>query len=153
MTKKYIICDLDGTLCDHSHRIYLAWSKNWHAYNSGCPLDRSNQSVLDFLMYNSHATDENCEIVFLTGRSENYEELTRGWLCAYFDYKHRYHLIMRKEGDYRKASAFKFEALGEFMASKEITADDIFAAIDDDETCCEMYRGIGIKNVIHYKGE
>lgn len=145
---KYIICDLDGTLCNHNHRLYLAWSKAWEDYFSGAICDTINKTVMDFLGYNSE-----CKVVFLTGRPEIYQQMTWDWLVANFDFKQRVHVIMRKENDFRKASAIKFEALGEFMANNEITADDIFAAIDDDETCCDMYKGIGIKNVIHYKGE
>lgn len=50
--KKYIICDLDGTLCDHRHRIYLAWSKQWDSYNAGCVADYVNMPVRDFLSFN-----------------------------------------------------------------------------------------------------
>lgn len=47
--EKYVISDLDGTLCDHDHRLYLAWLGRWDDYNSGCIHDKIINSTLDFL--------------------------------------------------------------------------------------------------------
>lgn len=129
------------------------YMKNWNDYNAGCVADTVNQPVLDFLAYNCHCEVAPCDVIFLTGRSEDYRSETHEWLREKFDYKDRYHLLMRDEGDYKPAAQFKMVKLLDFLAVKEIFISDIKAVIDDDESCCDMFSELGIKNVIHYKGD
>lgn len=149
--KKYIICDLDGTLCNHDHRLYLAWSNEWNEYNDGCVTDPVNNIVRDFLAYNLFK-NRDMSIIFLTERTENFYFETSAWLSAFFDLERENHiLIMRKVGDYAPAPEFKKAAFLNYASETHISVDQIYCAIDDDERCVEMFKALGIKKVIHYK--
>lgn len=146
--QKYVICDLDGTLCNHNHRVYLAWSSAWEEYNSACEFDSANKPVADFLM--RQLQTNSVSVVFLTGRTENYREITEKWLRQ-LGFHGNYHLIMRPLGEYQAAREFKFEALTKWRIENVITPDQIKYAIDDNEECVQMFKELGIKKVIHYK--
>lgn len=141
---KYVICDLDGTLCDHTHRIHFSWSGDWDQYNSLCEYDSYNNSVLYFLF--NLVNDKNYNIIFLTGRSEKVEKETRGWLNRYFP--GGYHLLMREEYNYTPAAEFKKTKL----LNSGFNFENIHYAIDDDESCVEMFKSMLVKKVIHFKG-
>jgi hydroxymethylpyrimidine pyrophosphatase-like HAD family hydrolase len=151
MTKqKYVVCDLDGTLCDHSKRLYLAWSGDWDDYNEGCFLDKINKQVYDFLWHQKRKNK--VDFVFLTGRSEKHRSITENWLMSQMDLQEsKYHLIMRPEGEYLAAPSFKLAALTTWRLKNSIMIDEIECAIDDNEDCVAMFKGLGIKRVIHYK--
>jgi hypothetical protein len=142
---KYVICDLDGTLCDHKHRIHHSWLGNWNEYNSLCIYDGYNTSVFYFL--SSLIIDQNFEIIFLTGRSDKFEKETEKWLNNYF-VSTGYHLLMREEGNFTPAADFKKNKL----MCCGFNINDMYYALDDDESCVEMFKAIGIKKVIHIKG-
>lgn len=142
--QKYVICDLDGTFCDHNHRVYLAWLGRWDHYNAGCAVDKPNLAVVDFLWgLNGY------KIIFLTGRSIKYEQQTIEWLDVYSPTA--YDLIMRKEGDFKPAAQFKREELLHWCCSGNAVLSQIEYAIDDNEECVAMFKALGIKKVIHYK--
>jgi FMN phosphatase YigB (HAD superfamily) len=142
--QKYVVCDLDGTLCDHSHRVYLAWLGRWDDYNAGCVVDKPNLAVVDFLWeLNGY------KIIFLTGRSIKYEQQTTEWLDVYSPTA--YDLIMRNEGDFKTAAQFKKYELADWCAKNNVATYQIEYAIDDNEECVQLFRDLNIKKVIHYK--
>ena len=146
--QKYVVCDLDGTLCNHDHRVYLAWLGRWDDYNLGSICDKPNLAVVDFL-----GNLPDYKIIFLTGRSIKYERQTIAWLT---DYGHRggrgdYVLIMREEGDFSQAAEFKRNELVAWCVKNKVQTYQIEYAIDDDEGCVQMFKELGIKKVIHYK--
>lgn len=142
--QKYVVCDLDGTLCDHNHRVYLAWLGRWDDYNSGSICDKPNLPVSDFL-----GSLPDHRIIFLTGRSEKYRLQTYTWLerhnMSYWD------LIMRVEGNFKPAAKFKEEELLGWCTKNDVVMSQIEYAIDDNEECIQMFKELGIKKVIHYK--
>jgi len=143
---KLIICDLDGTLCDDRHRKYLVWAGDWRSYFEASFLDGVNKSVQDFIAYCK--VYKNCDIAFLTGRPEIYREKTEFWLKNTL-INIPYSLFMRQENDYRSAEVYKRE-ITEILI-KENGLDNIFAAIDDNEKCIEMFKVLGIRKTILYR--
>jgi uncharacterized HAD superfamily protein len=142
MTKKpNVIFDLDGTLCDLSHRLpHLNSSpKNWEAFHSGCVNDAPKQDViaLTHILYMFH------NVYILSGRNGKVEAETRAWLT-----KHRVaynHLIMRPENDRRDDVDLKRKMAREAgltPANTLVVFDDRQRVVDmwreDGFTCCQV---------------
>lgn len=132
---KVIIFDLDGTLCDHGHRSYLADLKQWDLYNAQCHADPPRAVELLILQALAHA---GIPIILLTGRSEPYRQMTMEWLA-----KHEvpYSLLyMRQDGDHRPATVMKREVYEtEIRLGREV-----IAIFEDDERLVRMWRDMGL---------
>ena len=76
MTKKVVIFDLDGTICNVTHRRKFVASKpkNWDAWNKGISLDTPNEAVK--FMFESIVSRDDVEVLFVSGRGEEYREVT-----------------------------------------------------------------------------
>lgn len=136
---KIILCDLDGTLCDHTHRIHHAWCGDYKSYFAAIEHDGVNRDVFNFITIN-----RNNKIIFLTGRPEKCRDVTEKWIrdnIVIDDYE----LIMRADDDFRKAPIFKREQVEKIIDTFGLKK--IFRAIDDDMSCCDMYEMLGIKTL------
>lgn len=122
---KAIICDLDGTLCDHSHRLHFVkpcigkdckerfaigsfstkectledgtkWKPDWDSFYAAMDQDTPNKAIENIINQSSY---HGYDIVFLTGRPEKYSQITQDWLfkigCPIRSNK--YKLFMRPE--------------------------------------------------------
>jgi predicted kinase len=121
-----ILCDLDGT---------LALMNDRSPYDaSSCFDDSVNFPVLAVLR--SYPAEQ---IIFLSGRSDKYEEQTRKFLdvkCAFPNAR----LYMRKEGDFRKDSIVKKELFNNNIAN-DVNVDFV---MDDRNQVVEMWRSLGL---------
>src|SRR6476620_2777274 len=101
--KKIIICDLDGTLADCTHRQHYVQGegkKNWKAFFDGMDKDLLHASLNEVLQVLRQYYD----IYFVSARPDNYRDMTEAWLeeVAGWDLEDEgFSLIMRKAGDYR----------------------------------------------------
>ena len=144
--KDIIICDLDGTLCDITHRLIHVrpeTKKDWDAFFAGIPDDAVNVAVLRVLQ---EMTLGNCgctygmsrEIIFCSGRPERCRDDTVEWLRQAnedsFD-PDNYKLYMRKDGDYRPDDIVKQEILNE-----HIDKDRVLFVLDDRQQVVDMWR-------------
>ena len=125
-----VIFDLDGTLSinDHGRDYYDA---------SDCEKDSVNSELRLLVDYYNHPLCE--KIIFLSGRSDKYEQQTRNWLNRYFpniDYK----LFMRKEGDMRKDAIVKEEIFREHVLPNYYTK----LVYDDRNQVVNMWRSLGL---------
>jgi predicted kinase len=94
-----VICDLDGTLCKVDHRLHTVrppkeweeeialakkekrknihgWKANWPGFFDGIPGDSVNGWCADIL----NSLSEKHEIVYCSGRPDNYKRVTKEWL-------------------------------------------------------------------------
>lgn len=97
-----IICDLDGVLCDHRHRLHHVqssgnnlWSgkpmygdpnKNepdYEEYYASMGEDKPNHAIYDIICRYAFDTKEDCKILFVTGRPEKYRKNTEEWLNSW----------------------------------------------------------------------
>lgn len=135
---KTIICDLDGTLCNADHRRHFVEQKpkNFKAFYEAAKNDEPNQWCVDILEGMDHLL---YSVVFVTGRPEEYRQLTINWLETYIGDKTSYHLAMRKTGDYRQDYIVKQEIYDEYL--KDL---DILFCIDDRQQVVNMWRRNGL---------
>lgn len=152
MTKKNcIIFDLDGTICDVSHRRQYVATKprNWDAWNAGLTNDTPHRAVE--LVYKSlHASRGiiDTDMFFVSGRSDDYRDQTEQWLK---DNGFKWdHLYMRKYKDHRDDSVVK----GEIADEIEKTHNILFV-FDDRQRVVNMWvnRGIWVFDCGQTKGD
>ena len=138
MSEQLINCfcfDLDGTLCNVSHRKQWVASqpKNWDAWNAAMCNDVPNYPVLDTL----YALAREFDIVLVSGRGSEYRKQTEDWLAKY-DVPYSA-LYMRAEGDHRPDDVIKAELADEVEREYRI-----LGVFDDRKRVVEMWRRRGI---------
>tara|TARA_R110000868_G_scaffold132380_3_gene343185 strand:- start:12195 stop:12638 length:444 start_codon:yes stop_codon:yes gene_type:complete len=131
--KKAIIVDIDGTLADVEHRVHhvRASTKDWKSFNEGMGKDKLNHwcaKLIDAMKTQGY------EILFVTGRDENYRETTLAWMKQHqvsFD-----KLYMRAAVDFRPDDEVKKEIyLQEIKDHWEVTF-----VVDDRLSVVKMWR-------------
>lgn len=146
--KDTIICDLDGTLCDCTHRVHLVQKEDgnglkkkpdWDAFYAGVRDDRVNDPVL-FVLDAFMSKTRPCEVIFCTGRPERCREDTEWWLFHFMGFGVNYYtLLMRADGDYRADYIVKQE-----MLDKYIDKDRVLFVLDDRQQVVDMWRRNGL---------
>src|SRR6478735_3260808 len=70
--RRWIVIDLDGTLCDCSHRVHLAQAKQWDDFHAGIMDDKPYPEVVEFVKIIS----PHYNTILCTGRPETYRKDT-----------------------------------------------------------------------------
>ena len=135
-----IICDLDGTLCDVTHRRHFVrreGRKDWQGFFAGMVDDVPNKWCADILKLMS----KEHHIVYCSGRPDNWGPETSKWLAdkGMLDFPEKPHLFMRPRQDSRQDSIIKeiildFEILTRFKP---------YFMIDDRDQVVKMWRSRG----------
>ena len=140
------LCDLDGTLCNVSHRRQYVATKprNWEAWNAGLVNDKPNLAVLGIITSLTYYYP----LIFVSGRSDDYRKQTEEWLEKY-DISYNA-LYMRKYKDNRDDAIVKGELADEI--EKEY---NILGVFDDRKKVIDMWinRGIFVFDVGQGKGD
>lgn len=140
-----VVVDLDGTLCDHTHRIHhLSRGQiDWEAYNSECSKDVINPAIavlIDYYKSKDH------QIVLVTGRTERHRPATETWLL---EHKVPYNfLYMRGNHDFRPNEAFKRDVYFKNLYG----AMEIILAVDDSTRVAQMWTALKIPCLVYYGG-
>ena len=140
------VCDLDGTLCNVTHRRQWVASnpKNWDAWNAGISSDTPNVAVLEAL----NALADKFDIILVSGRGREYRQPTVKWLR---DHGVRFtELHMRAEGDHRADDVIKAELADEVEKTYRI-----IGVFDDRKRVVDMWikRGIFVFDVAQGQGD
>jgi len=139
------LCDLDGTLCNVSHRRQYVATKprNWDAWNAGLVNDKPNLAVLGIITSLTYYYP----LIFVSGRSDDYRKQTEEWLEKY-DISYNA-LYMRKYKDHRDDVIVKGELADEI--EKEY---NILGVFDDRKKVIDMWinRGVFVFDVSQGKG-
>lgn len=142
---KAIIVDLDGTLCDTRHRQHHMEQqpKNWNAFYGGIPHDKPHRWCMSLI----NGMLGLVEIIFVSGRPDNYFYDTQKWLAR--NDLDVWPLFMRKENDFRKDSIIKAEIYREHIEPKY----DVLFCVDDRQQVVDMWREIGLTCLQCAKGD
>lgn len=136
LKNQYAIFDIDGTLSEIGEREIYAVAGDWDEFNKRCSHDKPNIAVLN--MCNAWASIRGNGVIILTGRSDKWITETAYWLELWgvkYDL-----LVMRDEGDMDHDYEVKRKALESFQ-NMEV---EISFAVDDRDSCVEMFREEGI---------
>ena len=142
--KGFVLCDLDGTLCDITHRLHHLSGKakkDWHGFFSDIPGDTPRYEVMDMLRQYKAAGHE---VIFVSARPEQYRDVTEEWIGKAFNWERMHEtLIMRKDRDSRDDTLVKQEIYDTYFKNQY----PIEVVIDDRPKVIRMWRSNGL-NVI-----
>lgn len=133
---EFVICDLDGTLCDIDHRLHHVkqpvGQKDWKSFFEELKYDDVRLEVAERIeMLNRFGY----KIVYLSGRPEDHKEATEKWLGEHF-LNFNFTLIMRRKGDKRDDVTVKREFLNKYFPDKS----KICCVVDDRPSVIRMWR-------------
>ena len=140
--KGYVLCDLDGTLCDIKHRLHHVKKepKDWKSFFAAIPHDTLRtdvaEKVVDF-------ANEGYDIIFVSARPEDYKKQTLLWLIKNMSDKLPQGfltLIMRRIGDKRPDTEVKQDILNNYFTDKS----KIKVVIDDRPSVIRMWKENGL---------
>lgn len=138
MTSNTVIFDLDGTLCDITHRLHHIEgdNKNWKAFYADCPKDEPKPAIIEIAKM-CHYDDY--RVIISSGRSENVRAETESWLEKWdvpFDELH-----MRPDNCYVPDTALKKTWLDQGVFGP---IEDILFVVEDRDTMVQMWRSVGL---------
>tara|TARA_R110000868_G_scaffold132381_15_gene343379 strand:- start:1951 stop:2394 length:444 start_codon:yes stop_codon:yes gene_type:complete len=131
--KKAIIVDIDGTLADVEHRVHhvQAQTKDWKSFNQAMDKDSLNHwcaKLIEAMKLQGY------EVLFVTGRDENYRDKTQTWLSQHHINYDK--LFMRAAVDFRPDDEVKKE-----IYLKEIKDHwQVVFVVDDRLSVVKMWR-------------
>ena len=147
---KYVLVDLDGTVCNVAHRLHLAQAKQWDDFHALLSRDEPVAEIVELLRMIEFVASVGwpVEILAVTGRSEKYRPSTFDWFI-----KHRIpidEVLMRPDDDFTSDGELKIKLVEQFMAErygpgKDAVLNRVLFAIEDRDRVVEAYRAYGIK--------
>lgn len=139
MSRKWIVMDLDGTLCDISHRVHLAQAKQWDAFHDGILADKVREDAREFLSVMA----KHYKIAFLTGRNERYRGVTVRWLNDNGLYYCCDLLLMRPDDNRDPDHELKLRLLDGAFHTREAALENVLLILDDRDKVVEAFRNAG----------
>lgn len=154
-----LICDLDNTLCDDSHRERHAPApgvnddNKWDKYHSRCSQDSCHGEIGAVVGYYNIFS---LPIIFSTGRNEAYRGLTLQWLKSEVGLeKSQFDLIMRPTGCFETGSKLKPRMVIEHLRTKYANLSDADCkkllsnsiVIDDDKRVTDAWEALGVTTI------
>lgn len=112
-----VICDIDGTVADSSHRDHLVFKTkppDWEAFL------RPELVLKDKLVPRAkfclrRFEEEGHTIAFLTSRSESLRDATCDWLWEHLNWDSPYHLHMRPKDNLQLNSVYKLAKIHQIL--------------------------------------
>lgn len=133
--EKFVICDLDGTLCDITDRRHFVSGKDdksWEKFFANIPGDKLREDVAETV---KDLNAKGFKVVYLTGRPEEYKAQTVEWLIR-MGMDFNFTLIMRRKGDKRDDVTVKREMLNKYFPDRT----RICGVIDDRPSVLRMWK-------------
>ena len=144
--KGFVICDLDGTLCDIKHRLHFVkdvpegQKKDWKGFFANISDDSVNVKVREML--EDAQKHGGYEIAFVSGRPDDHRDVTERWLQRHvLPYSV---LLMRRSGDKRPDTETKKDILDNYFLKPGYK---VAYAIDDRPSVIRMWTENGISVV------
>lgn len=136
---KIVIMDLDGVICDNSHRAHLVppvdqqhRNEAWRPFVEECVNDKPIPSGAAFL--NIVRLSGEVPVVIITSRQQAYSEITYNWLRSHNLYCTE--VIFRPDDNHLSPKEYKRTVVRD-LKDKSL---EILFAIDDDPAIIAMYN-------------
>lgn len=137
--RRAVICDLDSTLCDTTHRSFLAEGKRWMEFHDECHNDDVYNWCVTLLEAMQFANPD-LRIIFVTARPERVQEKTMKWLKDVFDRTFEFELHMKPPGWNQGSALLKKSIYYEKIAPRY----DVLFVLEDEHKVVQMWRSIGL---------
>src|SRR5690606_1817255 len=141
MTKHWIVVDLDGTLCDCSHRVHWAQAKQWDEFHAGIPEDKPHDDVVTLVSLAS----QNYEVLVCTGRNEAHRKATIEWLRHHGLEEVVTDVLMRPDNDRSPDHELKIRLVCEYFGSMDNALKSVLLVLDDRDKVVAAWRDAGFK--------
>ena len=141
MTKHWIVVDLDGTLCDCSHRVHWAQAKQWDEFHAGIPEDKPHDDVVTLVSLASR----NYEVLICTGRNEAHRKATTEWLKRHGLAEVVTDILMRPDNDRSPDHELKLRLVYDFFGGRDNALNSVLLVLDDRDKVVEAWRDAGFK--------
>lgn len=133
-----VICDLDGTLADITHRLHFIenGNKDWDGFYRACPDDLPKPAIIELI---AMCDDAGHQIIISSGRSEDVRAETEAWLE-----KHGVvytALVMRPNACFVPDQALKKAWLDQGLLGNK---EDILFVVEDRDRMVKMWRDQGL---------
>jgi FMN phosphatase YigB (HAD superfamily) len=144
--EKWIICDLDGTLCNTEHRDHHAQAKEWDLFNAKCVDDTPNLAVVRALKAIRTFSDHQTKLMALTARNASMLSATQDWMLQHGVY-HLFDTIrMRPEHNRHESDAdLKPRLLANFFGSMEEAREKVLFILEDRNRVVKAFRDLGFQ--------
>jgi predicted kinase len=142
--EKVIVCDIDGTIADCSHRQHFVngENKDWKSFFAGMKDDTVRAEVIKSVA--KLCKEENAKLIFVSARPENYRKDTEWWLDVKIGsplQKTPYSmLIMRETNDKRPDTEVKADIYDKYLKNL-----NIIKVFDDRPSVIRMWRKKGLE--------
>lgn len=143
--KKWIICDIDGTIADLKHRLHYVKQdkKDWKSFFNEMEKDGVIEDIKDLvLQYKGNGYP----IIFVSGRPDSHREQTKNWLenVAFKDIKFKEGedyatILMRRSFDHRPDDEVKRDILLNYLK-----VDNVHTVIDDRPRVVRMWKSFNL---------
>jgi hypothetical protein len=129
------VVDIDGVVADARHRLHhiTGGRRDWDRFFAAAVDDPPHSEGLALVA--TLAGDH--DVVFLTGRPGRYRSMTERWLDDHGLGGHQ--LIMREDGDRRRAARFKLDVIDALRQERQIDV-----VVDDDADVLAAVDGRGL---------
>jgi len=141
MTKQWIVVDLDGTLCDCSHRVHWAQAKKWDEFHAGIPEDKPHDDVVALVSLAS----QNYEVLVCTGRNEAHRKATIEWIRHHGLEEVVTDVLMRPDNDRSPDHELKIRLVCEYFGGMDNALKSVLLVLDDRDKVVEAWRDAGFK--------
>lgn len=142
--KEAIIIDIDGTLANCGHRRHFVdgthEKQDWKSFYESMRTDTMNKWCSEIIYSLACREDIYYDIILLSGRPEEYRDITLEWLRENNQFNVFDKLFMRKNGDYRCDTIIKEEIYKEHIEPYY----NILFVIDDRRKVVDMWRRLGL---------
>jgi phosphoglycolate phosphatase-like HAD superfamily hydrolase len=140
--KNTIICDIDGTIADLTHRLHHihpseGQRKNWAAFHAGVKDDTPHHDM-HFILW--ALVRSGMRVIYVSGRNEASRKDTEAWLNR--EGFPNGMLYMRADGDFRNDAIIKEEILDNHL---RLTPEDVLCVLDDRQRVVDMWRRRGFR--------
>lgn len=147
-SKRVVVFDIDGTLANASHRLYLVKKesgekKNWSAFFAEAKRDKPYEHILKL---NKLYAENGYDIILCTGRPANLRNDTLDWLLEHgivFDL-----LLMRLATDRSPDYECKPRTLLECLPLNGYSLNQIEVVFEDRLSVCEAWRNLGLNVLV-----
>jgi len=135
---KTVIFDLDGTLCDISHRLPLIKREkpDWPAFFAACDMDAPKHEIIQLFKALNNAGHP---IILVSGRSDESYDKTFEWLFRWGLTPTK--IVMRKHGDHTPDDKLKRSWLHDGTLPPK---EEILFCVDDRQRVVDMWRSEGL---------
>lgn len=139
--KDFIICDIDGTIADLTHRLHYintpGQKKNWDAFHAGVGDDAPHDDMREILWALTNGYPRS--VIYVSGRNETARQATGQWLdvCGFPHGR----LHMRSAKDFRDDAIVKEE----IITRLGLTPHDVLCVLDDRDRVVSMWRRLGFR--------